>query len=203
MDTEQDTFPDSPAAMMAAEVCRHFHSAALVNHCLRSYLWATSYASANDIGFDPELLYVAAMLHDLGLVAEFDSHTVDFETAGGSVGWVFAAGAGWPADRRARVLEIVVAHMRGQATAESDPEGYLLTVATSLDISGLNAVAWPEVLRRNVVHRYPMLGLGEEFLAHFRDQASRKPDCTAAASVRSGIAERIAANPLNASRRCR
>src|SRR4051794_14610040 len=37
--------------------------------------------------FDADLLYVAAMLHDIGLVAAFDSHTVDFEQAGGHVAW--------------------------------------------------------------------------------------------------------------------
>jgi hypothetical protein len=34
------------------------------------------------------------MLHDIGLVKEFDSHTVPFEQAGGHVAWVFGAGAG-------------------------------------------------------------------------------------------------------------
>ncbi len=36
------------------------------------------------------------MLHDVGLVEEFDSHRVLFEEAGGHVAWVFGARAGWP-----------------------------------------------------------------------------------------------------------
>ena len=40
------------------------------------------------IAFDAELLYVSSMLHALGLVKEFDSHSVPFEEAGGHVAWV-------------------------------------------------------------------------------------------------------------------
>jgi hypothetical protein len=51
--------------------------------------------TSQGIRFDPELLYVASLFHDFGLVPEFDSHTISFEKAGGHVARVFAAGAGW------------------------------------------------------------------------------------------------------------
>ena len=44
--------------------------------------------------------------------------------------------------------------------------------------------------------RYPRQGFGREFLACFEDQARRKPDSAAAASVAKDAAGRIAANPL-------
>lgn len=44
--------------------------------------------------------------------------------------------------------------------------------------------------------RHPRLGFGARFLACFEDQARRKPDSAAAASVRNDVAGRIAANPL-------
>ena len=37
-----------------------------------------------------------------------------------------------------------------------------------------------------------------EFTAAFQDQARRKPGCAAAAAVEAGLADRIAANPLDA-----
>jgi hypothetical protein len=40
------------------------------------------------------------------------------------------------------------------------------------------------------------LGLAEEFIASFEDQATRKPRCRAAQFVRNGLAARLAANPL-------
>ena len=56
---------------LALEVVTEFSSPALVNHCRRSYLWAASYAVEHGISVDSELLYVSAMLHDIGLVEAF------------------------------------------------------------------------------------------------------------------------------------
>ncbi|GAA3108440.1 HD domain-containing protein [Nonomuraea salmonea] len=84
--------PDTPACRGALEVATRYHSPSLLNHSIRAYLWAAAYAQDNGIAFDAELLYVAAMLHDIGLVAEYDSHTVPYEEAGGHVAWAFCAG---------------------------------------------------------------------------------------------------------------
>ena len=189
--------PDTAAAGAAVEVATTYCSPALLNHCLRSYVWAASYGMRQGTDFDAELLYVSAMLHDIGLVKEFDSHTVAFEDAGGHVAWVFGAGAGWPVQRRVRAAEVIVRHMWDQVDVDMDPEGHLLRIATSLDISGRQADAWPPELRAEVVHRYPRLALGEEFLRCFENQAARKPGSSAAAAVASGIAGRIAANVLD------
>ncbi|GAA0450423.1 HD domain-containing protein [Streptomyces sp. NPDC046215] len=190
--------PASPACTAALEVATAYCSPALLNHCARSYLWAAAHAAAEGITFDPELLYVAALLHDLGLVAEFDSHTVPFETAGGHVAWVFAAAAGWPAERRTRVSEVIVRHMWDRVDVTEDPEGHLLEFATSVDISGRGADRFPAGFRAEVLERHPRLGLADEFVACFEDQAARKPGSSAAGAVRNGIAVRVAANPLDA-----
>jgi hypothetical protein len=87
--------------------------------------------------------------------------------------------------------------MWDQVDVDVDPEGHLLRIATSLDISGSRADQWPAEFRAEVVRRYPRLSLGEEFLRCFSDQAARKPNSSAAAAVASGIAKRIAANVLD------
>jgi hypothetical protein len=194
-----DLLPDETAAVRGArEVARRYASESLFNHSVRSYLWAASLGRGEGLDFDAELLYVAALLHDLGLVEAFDTHRTDFEEAGGDVGWVFAAGAGWPEARRERVKEIVVRHMWDEVDAAADPEGYLLHAATSLDISGRRHEAWSPELRAEVLRAYPRLSLAGEFRAAFEDQARRKPGCAAAVAVASGIAGRLAANPLEA-----
>jgi HD domain len=189
--------PETAAAKAALEVVTAYSSAALVNHCRRSYVWAALHATRTALLFDAELLYVAAMLHDIGLEPEFDSHTVPFEEAGGHVAWVFGAGAGWPAARRRRAAEIIVRHMWKEVDAAADPEGHLLELATGLDISGRHPEWWPAETRADVVRALPRLGLREEFLHCFQDQARRKPGSTAAQAMANGIAGRLAANALD------
>ena len=133
---------------------------------------------------DDELLYVAAVLHDLGLVAPFDSHRIEFEHAGGHVAWVFAAAAGWPVPRRRRVAEVIVAHMADAVDPDVDPEGHALEAATAFDISGRD-IGIPAALQAEVLAAHPRAGLAAEFTACFADQAARKPTGAAAAAVRS------------------
>jgi hypothetical protein len=189
--------PTSPACRAALEVAAAYCSPALLNHSVRAYLWAAGYGLARGIGFDAELLYVSALLHDLGLVKEFDSHRVPFEEAGGHVAWVFGAAAGWPAARRRRAAEVIVRHMWDAVDVTEDPEGHLLELSTGMDISGRRTEDIPAGLRADVLARYPRLGLAGEFVACFEDQAARKPDSLAARFVSRGFAARVAANPLD------
>jgi hypothetical protein len=189
--------PTGQVAQAAYEVAATYSSPALLNHCRRSYVWAAALAELRGIAFDAELLYVSTMLHDIGLVETFDNATLSFDDAGGHVAWVFGAGAGWPEERRQRAHEVIVRHMWDSVDVEMDPEGHLLEVATGLDISGRNPQWWPVDLREDVLERIPRLGLAAEFTACFRSQAQRKPQSSAAAALQSGIADRIATNPLD------
>ena len=190
--------PGTAAAAAALEVASDYQSPALLNHSLRAYVWAAADGMARGIGFDAELLYVAAMFHDIGLVPVFDSHTVAFEEAGGHVARVFAAGAGWPAGRRERLSEVIIRHMWPQVDVSVDPEGHLLARSTAAEIVGRNLDDWADGFKAEVLERYPRLDLTQEFLACFQAQAARKPDSSAARAVRSGLSTKMTANPLNA-----
>ena len=189
--------PQTPAAKAALSVATRFYSPALLNHCVRSYLWGAAYAGAHAIAYDDELYYVSAMLHDIALTDPFDSHKIAFEEAGGDLAWVFGTATGWPEDRAARVREIIVLHMRDDVAPTVDPESHLLQVATSWDVVGLRPEEFPAEARTEILGRYPRIGFGAEFAACFQDQAQRKPDSAAAASIAHNGAQRIAANPLD------
>ncbi len=192
------TRPDSKAAAAALEVCHQYAEPWLLNHSLRAYSWATAYAAVVDIAHDGELLYVAALLHDLALTPAFDSHTVPFEEAGGHLAWVFAAGAGWGRVRRDRLAEVIVLHMRDDVPADDDPESHLLQVAVSADVSGTGLDRFSEQVTDAVLTRYPRLGFADGFLLRVKDQAERKPRCAAAELMHGGWAQRMTSNPLDA-----
>lgn len=168
--------PPTPTAERALETARAMADEALVNHSLRSYAWGVDLAATTGLAYDPELLFVAALLHDLGVAPLFDAHTEPFEDAAGAVGWVFAAGAGWPVDRRERVREVIQRHMWPDVDPAFDPEGHLLEVATSFDVRGAGADAWRPDLVADVVRRVPRLDFSASFEVAIRAQAERKPE---------------------------
>ncbi|MFG1793036.1 HD domain-containing protein [Nocardia sp. NPDC049149] len=184
------------AARAALRIAGEYYSPALLNHAVRSYHWAAALARADDITIDDELLFVAAMLHDFGLLPEFDSYALDFEEAGGHVAVVFAAGAGWAPARARRVREIIVRHMGEPVDVDTDPEGHLLHRATGIDITGRETGLTPAVIRAEVLSQWPRLGLAEEFTHCFEQQAVRKPRSAAAVALRHGLATKLRENPL-------
>lgn len=189
--------PDSAAARAALELATEYHTPSLLNHVLRSWLWAEGFATVKGLhGLDRELLYVSAVLHDIGIVPAFDNHTLAYEDAGGHVAKALTAGAGWPAARRTRAHEVIVRHNWTEVDPAVDPEGHLLEVATALDISGVRPDVLPVEFRREVVAAFPRLSLAAEFTACVTDQAERKPDTAAKRIVDRGVAGKLQRNPL-------
>jgi hypothetical protein len=196
---ETEALLDAPgfvACRAALELASQYCSPSLLNHSIRSYVWGAAYARAHDMDFDAELLYVSAVLHDISLTQAFDNHALPFETAGGHVVWAFTTGAGWPVERRQHAAEVVIKHMWDSVDPDEDREGYLLELATGFDISG-RGKHFSDELCLEVLGRYPRLDLVTEFTDLFGAQAVRKPQCTAAAAVQNGLAQRLAQNPLN------
>ena len=190
--------PDTAASSAALEVASAYQSSALLSHSRRVYVWAAAYGRLQGIRYDAELLFVAAMFHDISLAPEFDSHTVSFEEAGGHVARVFAAGAGWSRERRERLGEVIVRHMWPDVDVAGDPEGHLLSRAAALDIAGKDIDDFSPAFRAEVLQQHPRLGLRDEFLACFQTQAERKTGSSAARAIQSGLSTRMATNPLDA-----
>ena len=189
--------PTTSACRAALEVATAYCSPALLHHSVRSYLWAAGYATERSIAFDAELLYVSSLLHDLGLVMEFDNHTLPFEEAGGHIAWLFGAAAGWSVARRKRAAEVIERHMWSEVDLATDPEGHLLELSTGMDSSGRRTEDIPPDLRAEVLAKYPRLDFAGEMAACFRDQAVRKPSSLAAKYLANGFVQRATTNPLD------
>lgn len=187
--------PQTAAARAATEIAREYLTPALLNHSLRTWLFAQAFGDS-DAGLDVELLYVGAVLHDIALVEPFDSYRTDFEFASGAVAGVLTAGAGWDAGRRHHLAAAIVAHMSASPVVEGGREGYLLDVATGLDISGTHPDALPRAYLEAVVRRFPRLDIAEGFAQCAADQAARKPDSAAARISKAGVATRLQENFL-------
>ena len=128
--------PTTLVAEQAAEAAAAWCSKALMEHNHRAYLWAAARGTDMGLAFDEELLYVAAMLHDIGLVAPSTTRpSRSTRPAATSRGCSRRAPAG-RVERRVRLSEIIVRHMWDSVDPAFDAEGHLLEVGTAIDISG-------------------------------------------------------------------
>ncbi len=190
-----EPLPDSAIAREAEGLLRDSSSPSLVNHCLRSYLWAVGLAGVDGLAFDSELLFVAAALHDLGLEPAFDSGA-PFEVDGGRVAAAMATEHGWVDPAAQTVERAIVLHVAPNVTPDDGVEAYLLNESTGTDVSGHRLDELDQSWISAVMTQFPRLQFTAEFGDLFVDQAARKPPGRAAALVAAGLRERRAGCPL-------
>ena len=187
--------PDSAMARRAGELIADVAPAFLVNHSVRSYAFGVELAWHDRLDFDPEILYVAALLHDIGLVEAYDIGGC-FEVDGAVAAERFAIEQGEPEERAHAIYDVIALHMLGSVPDGSTNEVLLLNESTGVDVRGyriadVRADAIPPLLAA-----YPRLDFKRGFAAAFADQASRKPSCRVAEMVAAGWLDRIAAAPF-------
>jgi hypothetical protein len=187
--------PDSTIARQAGELIADVEPAFLVNHSVRAYAWAVELAWHDQLEFDPEILFVSALLHDIGLVPEYDIGGC-FEIDGATAAERFALERGQPAPRARAIYDVVALHMSDTAPGQAN-EVNLLSDSTGTDVSGWRIGDIRPASVPAVVAAYPRLEFKRDFAAMFVDQATRKPHCTVATMVSSGKLAAIAKAPFD------
>src|ERR1700746_3131798 len=86
--------PDSKLAREAAELRRQYENEMLFNHSVRVYVFGAIKGIRQKLKFDSELLYVAALFHDLGLVDHYHTELKRFEVDGAHAARKFLRGHG-------------------------------------------------------------------------------------------------------------
>jgi len=76
---------------------------------MRTFLFGLLLGRATTLHFDAELLYLASLLHDLGLTTRFRGE-LPFEIQGAQAAAAFLAGAGLEPDRVATVWDGIALH---------------------------------------------------------------------------------------------
>jgi len=187
--------PDSALAQGARKLITDVAAPSLVNHSVRSYAWAVELARHDQLQFDPEILYVSAMLHDIGLVPAYDLGGC-FEIDGAIAAERFAAAAGEPEERARAIYDVIALHMVETLPPDPRSEVVLIWDSTGVDVTGDRVNDVRPAIIPGVLAGYPRLDFKREFTALFADQASRKPTCRAAEMVATGMLEEIAQAPF-------
>ncbi|HEY9715323.1 MAG TPA: HD domain-containing protein [Chroococcales cyanobacterium] len=165
------TIPDSSLAKEATEILREHSTDLLFNHSMRVYLFAAEQGRQQKLRFDPELLYIAAAFHDLGLTKTFSSADERFEVDGANAARQFLAAHKISEERPLisdeqiqTVWEAIALHTTPGITQYMRPEVALLYSGVVLDVLGTGFDQFPAELRNEIVARYPRKDFKKRFL---------------------------------------
>jgi len=105
--------PDNPLAHAALALVTSTEPASIANHSIRSYLFASLLADHRGVemgrDLDPQLLFLACVLHDIGLTADGDREQ-RFEVDGADLAAEFLTAEGFPAAAVDGVWEAIALH---------------------------------------------------------------------------------------------
>jgi hypothetical protein len=182
--------PDSLLAKEATNILREHSTELLFNHSMRVYLFAAEQGRQQQFRFDPELLYVAAAFHDLGLIKKFSSQNERFEVDGANAARQFLTAHNVPEEQVQTAWEAIALHTTPGITQYMRPEVALLYSGVGLDVLGKGFDQFPSDLRDAIVAKYPRKNFKEGFLQEYFRGFAHMP-ATTFGTVNAGICERF------------
>lgn len=170
--------PDSLLAKEATDVLREHSTDLLFNHSIRVYLFAAEQGRHQKLRFDPELLYVAAAFHDLGLIERYSSQDERFEVDGANAARQFLNAHNIAEDQVQAVWDAIALHTTPGIPRYMRPEVALLNSGVLLDVLGVGFDQFPAELREEIVSRYPRKNFKQDFIHEYYAGFAHKPATT-------------------------
>ena len=170
--------PDSTIAREATEFVLDVSTQLLFDHSRRVFLWASLQGEKRGLDYDPELLYVGAMFHDVGLVEGHRSEHERFEIDGANAARAFLERHGLPEERVMTVWEAIALHTTPEVPRYKQPEVRLVTLGVEYDVLGLHFADLSPEQRDAVLTVHPRTGFKEGIIEAFSAGMRDKPETT-------------------------
>ncbi|MQY10060.1 hypothetical protein SRB5_01640 [Streptomyces sp. RB5] len=170
--------PDSALAREATELVREVGPPLLFDHSRRVFVFGSLRGARQGLAFDPELLYVGAMFHDLGLTERFRRTDQRFEIDGADEARRFLHSHGITGDPADRVWTAIALHTTPEIPLHMAPEIALVTRGVELDVLGIGYDTLTDDQRAAVTAAHPRPDFKNRILAAFTDGIKDRPDTT-------------------------
>ncbi|MFC7673638.1 HD domain-containing protein [Mycolicibacterium sp. GCM10028919] len=155
--------PDADICSAAMALVHDVSPAFLTNHCIRSYLFGRELAAADGLrggaDYDDEALFLACLLHDLG-ITEYADGDQRFEVEGADAAARFLRERGMPEDRVLPVWQAIALHTSLGLAQRFGTVQELAFRGISLDVDGVEKSSLPAGFADRVHASWPRHDLG-------------------------------------------
>jgi hypothetical protein len=173
---------DSGIAKAATELSQSVSAPYLFNHALRTFLLGSLTGRARGMKFDEELLYLACILHDLGLTEPFAGE-LPFEIQGAQAALRFLQDRKYATEKAEIVWDGIAMHPLRIGQFKR-PEIALVGEGAGADVLGPNPSEIGKDSLGEILTAFPRLRFKKAFLDTCGDVARRHPAATSQTFMR-------------------
>ena len=170
--------PDTKLATEATQLVRDTTTELIYNHSRRVYWFGSLQGRNRGLSFDPELLYIGAMFHDLGLNEQFRTSGRRFEVDSADEARKFLQSHRVPEDSIRRVWTAIALHTSPGIPQFMEPEVALVTAGVEYDVLGIGYDDISDSERAEVTALHPRPDFKRRILEAFTDGIAPKPETT-------------------------
>jgi hypothetical protein len=167
--------PDSPLITEAIDYARTLYDPYLLNHAMRSWLFAAKIGQSKGIDCDLEVVAVGTILHDIGLSpAVSGSNRFEVNSAAAARSFVKERGL---SDRRAQLIwDLVALNSTPSLALHKEPEVAVGTMGIGLDYGGFFFDLIPSEDMTEILRAFPRLRMKTQFAEACCRLVSAKPE---------------------------
>jgi hypothetical protein len=171
--------PDSAIARAATQLVRAAEDDLLYNHSRRVFFWGALTGERRNLKYDPELLYLGAMFHDMGLTERYSSPELRFEVDGANAARNFMKSYGVHERDVEDVWTAIALHTTPGIPEHMRPTIALVTAGVEMDVLGIAYHDFTREQRDHVCAHHPReRNFKESIITHFADGIIKKPETT-------------------------
>ncbi|WP_405765344.1 HD domain-containing protein [Actinacidiphila glaucinigra] len=182
--------PGTRLVTEATELVRKSADPVVYHHSRRVYFWASMRGRNRGWDFDPELLYVGALFHDLGLTDAYARTDQRFEIDGADEARRFLLQHDVPEERARLVWEAIALHTTPEIPWHMAPEIALVTSGVEVDVLGIGYDEITGEEREAVVAAHPRPDFKNNILKEFTHGIAPRPGTTFG-NVKADVLERF------------
>ncbi len=173
------SIPDSDISKHAVALCRDAGEEWIFYHSMRAYVWARLLTDSSR-KFDDEALFVALMLHDMGLAKKHSLPPGElgcFTQVGAQMAHELGQQHHWSQDRVHLTANAITLHLNVIVHDRHGIEAQMVRTGTGADVIGSRIDELPTSVVEDTLRDYPRVNFKGNLMMAFEEELMHRPCC--------------------------